>query len=107
EIYREYTAAPERPDWIRHLWAYIHVADLAAAVSMALITQDLPPFEALFVAAADNGTERSSRSLLQDYLPGTPHIYGTFGRRESLISSERARARIAFVPKMTWTEFLA
>ena len=97
---------PARPDWIRDRWAYIHVADLAAAVSMALITKDLQPFEALFVAAADNGTELSSRSLIREYLSGVPRINGAFGRRESFISSERARARLAFVPKMSWTEFL-
>jgi UDP-glucose 4-epimerase len=107
DTYREYTADAGRPDWIRGLWAYIHVDDLAEAVSMALITRDLLPFEVLFLSAADNGTERSSRSLVQDYLPVRPHIHGTFGRRESLISSERARARLAFAPKRTWTEFLA
>lgn len=107
DIYREYTTEPGRPDWIRDLWAYLHVDDLAEAVSMALITSDLQPFEVLFVAAPDNGTERSSRSLVKDYLAGQPRIHGTFGRRESLISSERARARLAFVPKRTWTEFLA
>lgn len=106
DIYREYTAEPARPDWIRDLWAYIHVADLAAVVSMALITKDLQPFEALFVAAADNGTELSSRTLIREYLSGVPRINGTFGRRESFISSERARARLAFVPKMSWMEFL-
>lgn len=106
DTYRTYTAEPGRPDWIRDLWAYVHVEDLAAAVSMALITKDLEPFEALFVTAADNGTERSSRSLVKEYLPVSPRIQGTFGRRESLISFERARSRLAYVPKQTWTEFL-
>jgi nucleoside-diphosphate-sugar epimerase len=106
DTYRTYTTEPGRPDWIRDLWAYIHVEDLAAVVSMALITKNLKPFETLFVTAADNGTERSSRSLVKEYLPGSPRIHGTFGRRESLISCERARARLAYAPKHTWTEFL-
>jgi nucleoside-diphosphate-sugar epimerase len=107
EIYRAYTAEPDRPDWIRDLWAYVQVEDLAAAVSMALITKDLEPFEVLFVSAADNGTERSSRFLIKEHLTSSPRIEGTFGRRESFISSERARKRLSYVPKRSWTEFLA
>lgn len=107
DIYRAYTAEPHRPDWIRDLWAYVHVEDLAQAVSMALITGDLEPFEALFISAADNGTQRSSRSLIKEFLPASPHIHGTFGRRESFISSERARKVLSYRPKRSWTEFLA
>lgn len=107
DLYRTYTSEPARPDWIRDLWAYVQVDDLAQAVSTALITKDLHSFEAMFVAAADNGTERGSRSLIKDYLPGSPRIDGTFGRRESLVSSERARSRLSYVPKRSWTEFLA
>ena len=106
-LYRSYTAQPDRPDWIRDLWTYVHVDDLAQAVLTALISKDLEPFEALFVAAGDNGTELGSRYLIKEYLPGSPKIHGTFGRRESLVSSEGARRRLGYVPKRSWTEFLS
>lgn len=106
DLCRTYTSEPERPDWVRDLWAYVHVEDLAQAVSSALISGDLEPFEVLFVSASDNGTEWSSRSLVKKYLRVAPHVQGTFGRRESFISSERARSRLLYVPKRSWTEFL-
>jgi UDP-glucose 4-epimerase len=101
---RRLTHDPE--SWVGGLWAYIHGDDLAEAVTLAIERDVAPGHHSVYVAAADNGTIRSTRDLIERFYPqvtvrpGIPE-YG------SLISSARAGRLLGFTPRLKWRAFLS
>ncbi len=104
ELHRALVAEPAR--WYKGLWAYIWVYDLAEAVELSLMAEELPPHAALFVAADDNGTGVESRLLVARYYPEVKRIASDFGGRQSLISSARARRLLGWRPRQSWRSIL-
>ena len=106
EEYEKNRRLKESPDeWWHGLWAYVHGEDLARAAALA-VTADLPPgVHAVYVAAADNGTDVPTRELLNRYYPDVP-VRGELAEFGSLISSAAAAELLGFAPTMTWREFL-
>jgi len=96
----------EYPKWSKNLWAYVHVFDIASAVLLALDATHLNSHEVFFVTARENWTQTESRPLLQTYYPSVTEIAEGFGGYDSLISSEKARTKLGYIPKHNWRELV-
>jgi UDP-glucose 4-epimerase len=96
----------EYPEWSKNLWAYVHVLDFASAVLLALEANDLNIHETFFITAEENWTGCESRALLKSCYPNVTEIAESFGGCDSLISSEKARAKLGYLPKHNWRELV-
>lgn len=96
----------EYPKWSKNLWAYVHVEDFAAAVLAALETESLGGHEIFFITANENWTGKESRALLQEHYSTVRKLADDFGGHQSLISSAKAKAKLGYVPRHTWREFI-
>jgi UDP-glucose 4-epimerase len=94
----------EYPNWLKNLWAYIHVLDVAGAVRKCVEHNDLPLHESFFICASENWTDHQSRSLAAQFFPETTQIAEDFRGAASFISSMKARKLIGFEPKYTWRD---
>ena len=104
EMYR--VLVNEYPKWSKNLWAYVHVLDVASAVLLALEAKDLNVHEVFFISAKDNWTGCESRALLKSYFPNVTEINETFRGCDSLISSEKARAKLGYISRHDWRELV-
>jgi nucleoside-diphosphate-sugar epimerase len=101
---RRLTRDPQ--SWSGGLWAYIHGEDLAEAVALALERELEPGHHSVYVAAADNGTIRSTRQLVEEFYPQVTVRPG-IAEYGSLISAARAARILGFEPKLRWRSFLS
>lgn len=104
-LYRGLVKEFER--WHKNLWAWIHVADVAAAVLRALEVPLRVAHDALFICAAENWTGRESRELLARFYPETIKIGSSLSGASSLISSHKAQAVLGFTPKHRVSDILS
>lgn len=100
ELIREY------PKWYKNLWAWIHVLDVARAVSMALDLDSSVRHEAMFICAEHNWTGRNSRDLLQEFYPEIREIPDSFQGLQSLISFAKAGRILGFHPNHKVAEII-
>ncbi|WP_213816411.1 NAD(P)-dependent oxidoreductase [Glaciihabitans sp. dw_435] len=100
----EYDRFAERagdPAYRRDLiWSYIDARDGAAAVSLALDAAT-PGLEVYNIAASDTGLSVPSATLVADAFPGVP-VTKQLGQFETLMSIDKARARLGFEPQHLW-----
>ena len=87
-----------------NLWGYVDERDVASACRLALeapaeAVADSPSF---VIAAADTVMNRPSAALVAE-VPGVP-LQGERGEFESLLSSDRARQAIGYVPRHSWRD---
>jgi len=89
----------EYPRWYKNLWAFIHVDDVARAITLALSAHPEGGHGVFFISGAENWTGRESRLLAAEYFPETrvlrPELQGSC----SLISSMKAQTHLGFVPQ--------
>ncbi len=90
----------EYPHWFRNLWAFIHVKDVARAVSLALGTAPTRPHDLFFITANENWTGQESRKLAAEYFPETKELRPDFKDDCSLITSDKARLHLGFIPEL-------
>ena len=81
------------------LWSYVDARDGALAVSLALAAST-PGFEIYNVAASDTGSDVPTAELAGAF-PGVP-ITKVLGEFETLVSIDKARARLGFEPQHLW-----
>ena len=81
------------------LWSYVDARDGALAVSLALAAST-PGFEVYNVAASDTGSDVPTAELAGVF-PGVP-ITKALGEFETLVSIDKARARLGFEPQHLW-----
>jgi nucleoside-diphosphate-sugar epimerase len=87
-----------------NLWGYIDERDAAAACRLAL-EAPVEGSASFIIAATDTVMNQSSESLLKEVFPGAPRTrdVGEFG---SLLSTDRAREALGFVPQHSWRDHL-
>jgi nucleoside-diphosphate-sugar epimerase len=83
------------------LWSYVDARDGAAAVGLALAAST-PGFEIYNVAASDTGNDVPSLELAATF-PGVP-VTKPLGEFETLVSIDKARARLGFEPEHLWRD---
>lgn len=87
-----------------NLWGYVDDRDVAQACRRG-IEAHIDGAEAFIIAAGDTVMTRPSRDLMAEVFPNVPlrtltHEHGT------LLSNEKAKAMIGYVPQHSWREFL-
>ncbi len=85
-----------------NLWGYVDARDVAQSCRRALET-DLPGANAFIIAAGDTVMTRPNRDLMAEVFPGVPLRDGT-GDNATLLSVDKARAMLGYVPEYTWRE---
>jgi nucleoside-diphosphate-sugar epimerase len=85
-----------------NLWGYVDVRDVAQSCLRALET-DLRGAEHFIVAAADTVMNRPSRELMAEVYPSVTYR-PTAGEYDSLLSSEKARRLLGYVPAHSWRD---
>ena len=100
----EYAAFPTYWDdpatRVFNLWCYIDVRDAALACRLAL-EADVEGARAYVIANADSVMPTPSDELVEKVFPGVERRRPLEGH-EALMSSERARAELGFVPQHSW-----
>lgn len=87
-----------------NLWGYVDVRDVALAVRLGLAAE-LKGAEIAIVAAADTVMPTPSATLMSEVYPEVP-LRRPIEGRETLLSIERARHLLGFVPEHTWQDHL-
>jgi UDP-glucose 4-epimerase len=96
----------EYDKWHKNLWAYIHVFDAAQAFASALLTEGLLNHETFFITADENWTGIESRKLIQTHYPSTKSIDEKFSGRMSLITSNKAKQKLGYLPKYSFQDLI-
>jgi len=95
-----FDADPSLRKW--NLWGYIDARDGAQAVRLAL-GYDRPGREVFIIANADTVMSRSSASLMAEVFPGV-EVRGSLGKNETLLSIDKARRLLGYVPAHSWRD---
>jgi len=97
---------PHARKW--NLWGYVDARDVATACRLALEapTEVVAGSPSFVIAAADTVMNRPSAALLREVFPGVP-LRRDLGEFESLLSNDRARQAIGYVPEHSWRDHVA
>lgn len=87
-----------------NLWGYIDVRDAARSCRLAL-EADVTGAESVIIAAADTIMNRPTRELLAERFPDVP-VRRELGEFETLLSIDRARELLGWVPAHSWRDEL-
>ena len=91
---------PMRRRW--NLWSYIDLRDAAAACRRAL-EADIDGATSFIIVASDTVMTTPTPELVRRVFP-TVEVRGEIGEFESLMSGERARDVLGFVPQHSWRD---
>ena len=106
EQYHEFPSYWDNPrlrKW--NLWGYVDARDVAQACRLGL-EKDVDGAEIFIIAAADTVMNRPSRDLLAEVFPGVT-LLKAIGTYETLLSIDKARARLGYEPKYSWRDHIA
>ncbi|MBX3065084.1 MAG: NAD(P)-dependent oxidoreductase [Anaerolineae bacterium] len=84
------------------LWSYVDCRDAAQAVALSL-TAELSGAENFIIAADETVMTRPSADLMAEYFP-TTHLRAGLGTYQSLMSSEKAKALLGYLPQYHWRD---
>jgi nucleoside-diphosphate-sugar epimerase len=87
-----------------NLWGYVDARDVGQSCRLGL-EADVRGAEHFIVAAADTVMNRPSRELMAEVYPSVEYR-PTGGEYDSLLSSEKARRLLGYVPAHSWREQL-
>ncbi|MFD8963640.1 NAD-dependent epimerase/dehydratase family protein [Streptomyces sp. NPDC059568] len=97
-----YWADPHLRKW--NLWGYVDARDVAGACRLALTAQ-VTGAQSFVIAAADTIMRRPSAELLAEVFPGV-ELTREIGTYETLLSIDRAREVLGFVPQHSWRDVI-
>jgi nucleoside-diphosphate-sugar epimerase len=83
-----------------NLWSWVDSRDVAQACRLGL-EADIPGVDEFTVAAADTLMRTPSRDLMRIAFPGVP-IDAALAEFGTLLSIEKARSVLGYVPQQTW-----
>jgi nucleoside-diphosphate-sugar epimerase len=87
-----------------NLWGYIDERDVALSCRLAL-EAEVSGSQSLIIAAADTVMTRPSAELMAEVFPGVP-IRGDLAGNATLLSIDRARQVLGFIPKHSWRDHI-
>jgi nucleoside-diphosphate-sugar epimerase len=85
-----------------NLWGYVDARDVALSCRLGL-ERDVPGAEHFIIAAADTVMNRPSRELMAEVYP-TVRYEPTAGDFDTLLSIEKAKRVLGYVPQHTWRD---
>jgi nucleoside-diphosphate-sugar epimerase len=85
-----------------NLWSWVDSHDVAQACRLG-VEAEVPGADAFTIAAADTLMQRPSRSLMAEAFPDVP-ITQQLGEFETLLSIDKARRVLGYVPKHSWRD---
>lgn len=99
-------ADPHAREW--NLWGYVDGRDVAAACRLSLTapSEAISGSPGLIIAAGDTVMNRPSAALFREVFPGVP-ITREIGEFQTLLSIDRAREKIGYVPQHSWRDHIA
>ena len=101
--YEEFPSIWDKPEVRRwNLWSYIDQRDVGAACRLAL-EADVSGSQSLIIAAADTVMTTPSAELMSEVFPAVP-LRGPVEGCVALMSSDRARQALGFVPQHSWRD---
>jgi nucleoside-diphosphate-sugar epimerase len=100
EEFPSYWDDPRLRKW--NLWGYIDKRDVGAACRLAL-EADVSGSQSFIIAAADTVMTRPSAELMAEVFPSVP-LTGEVRGCATLLSSQRARQALGFVPEHSWRD---
>jgi nucleoside-diphosphate-sugar epimerase len=104
--YQEFPSLWDKPQVRRwNLWGYIDQRDAAAACRLAL-EADISGSPSFIIAAADTVMTRPSAELMGEVYPAVP-LHGVVEGCATLLSSDRARQALGFVPQHSWRDHVS
>jgi UDP-glucose 4-epimerase len=95
-----FDADPRARKW--NLWGYIDARDGAQAVRLALEHQSTG-VDIFIIANADTVMSRPNRELLAEVFPDVA-VRGEIGEHDTLLSIEKARRVLGYLPRHSWRE---
>jgi nucleoside-diphosphate-sugar epimerase len=98
-----YWPDPRLRKW--NLWGYIDERDAAAACRLALDAR-VEGSTSVIIAAADTVMNRPSADLMREVFPGVP-VRGEISGTATLLSIDRARKVLGFVPAHSWRDHIS
>ncbi|MEM9158647.1 MAG: NAD(P)-dependent oxidoreductase [Verrucomicrobiota bacterium] len=87
-----------------NLWGYVDTRDVGQSCRVAL-EADVSGAPNYTITAADTIMNRSSASLMEEVFPNVP-IRKELGEFETLLSCEKAKTELGYVPKHSWRDHL-
>lgn len=96
----------EYSDWYKNLWTYVHVYDVAVAHRLAVERTLNSLNEVFFITAKENWTGKNSKELLAQYFPEVKKIADNFSGASAVISHEKAKRLLGYVPKFSVRDLL-
>ena len=94
--------APTREMGVRFvLWPYVDARDVARSCRLAL-EAETRGHEAIFIAAADTRFDVPTRELLSELAPADLDIHPSLDGRDTVVSLQKARQLIGYVPEFDW-----
>lgn len=100
ERFPSYWDDPQARKW--NLWGYVDESHVAQSVRLAL-EADVDGADSFIIAAADTVMKRPSRELMAEVFPGVPVAASVTGT-DTLLSIEKARRVLGYLPEFTWRE---
>ncbi|MEV0040915.1 NAD(P)-dependent oxidoreductase [Streptomyces sp. NPDC050804] len=97
-----YWPDPHLRKW--NLWGYVDARDVAEACRLSL-TAGVTGARSFVIAAADTIMRRPSAELLAEVFPGV-ELTREIGTYETLLSIDRAREVLGFVPRHSWRDVI-
>ena len=97
----------EYPKWYKNLWAFIHVKDVAQAISLSLKANLKHNHESFFISADSNWTGKESKGLVEQFFPETREFKPGFTGTSSLICSSKAKSVLNFSPDYSTSDVFA
>ncbi len=101
-MFPDFWEFPQERKW--NLWSYVDVRDVAQAVRLGL-EAEICGAENFVIAAGDTVMKKTNRELMAEVFPGVPITDGT-GDFDTLLSIEKARRMLGYVPKYSWRQYV-
>lgn len=82
-------------------WQYVDARDVAQACALALVAENLEPFEAFYLAT-DTTLDEETGEVIARCCPDLKEMAANIKGFDGMISIEKARRKLGFTPRYSW-----